>query len=265
MQDQRLRNLVVASAVCAVILATSCGYAQNRSQRISDPYKGLTAQGANGDENAHAGLIERVRSFLGTPRLSAPIANIRTVTLDDDRTPFLKDQIRGRPAIHVVLEDVPLPTGGSEGDARANTTLTLDVYVDAETKHLVKIVSRPPPGVAKPPPDYSPEMAEKILAIISEHYTGFPDEPPGIGFLAALEAVCKDGMGDPGSAKQIIGRYVLLTRRVTDVPKPVWIIKLRGIGPIPTPHGRLPASKRDHIRNVVDARTGKWLYATLNP
>lgn len=259
-------RLLFASAISVIGALGSWAHAQTCSQQAAEPSKNPNTRGTNGDENANTELIEQVRSLLGTASLSASsVASIGILTLDDDRTPFLKDQIRGRPTFHLILENIPLPPDGPESEAKASIMLTLDVYIDVETKHLVKIVSRPPPGVAKPPPDYSPEMAEKILAIISERYTGFPDEPPGIGFLAALEAVRKDGMGDPGSAKQIIGRYVLLTRRVTDVPKPVWIIKLRGIGPIPTPHGRLPASKRDHIRNVVDARTGKWLYATLNP
>ena len=104
--------------------------------QAAEPSKDLNTRGPNGDENANTELIERVRSFLGTASLSASsVASIGILTLGDDRTPFLKDQIRGRPAIHVVLEDVPLPTGGSEGDARANTMLTLDVYLDAETKH----------------------------------------------------------------------------------------------------------------------------------
>jgi len=68
----------------------------------------------------------------------------------------------------------------------------------------------------------------------------------------------------PILAKEIFGSYVLHTYCRNSVPTPVWIIYLRGMPNLPS-HGNVPDYKATNMRFVVDAISGKALYATNMP
>ena len=101
-----------------------------------------------------------------------------------------------------------------------------------------------------------------------EIYHGFPAEPPKISFLDALDAIG----GHPLLAKEIYALYVMESEMKSQ-PRPVWAITLRGIPPlhfITVPPGvsqdKLPPIwQRNHFRYVVNAVTGKVLFATNSP
>ncbi len=56
--------------------------------------------------------------------------------------------------------------------------------------------------------------------------------------------------------------------KMDSAPRAVWAITLRGLPPIPA-HGfgaeSVPVWQRNHMRNVVDAVTGQFLFATNIP
>ena len=98
-----------------------------------------------------------------------------------------------------------------------------------------------------------------------------PDEPPQITFLQAIDRVLAGGMGSPFLAKEIDGYYVRHARGDQE-PRPVWIVELRGLPPYPLKGGgpgfdseEVSPRYRNHMRNVVDARTGQVLFANNLP
>ncbi|GMV96053.1 MAG: hypothetical protein HRF43_08465 [Phycisphaerae bacterium] len=102
-----------------------------------------------------------------------------------------------------------------------------------------------------------------------ESYTGPPDVEPKLTFIDAVDAVLSKGIGSPYLAKEIYGSYVMYSKPGSDA-RPVWVITLRGLPPIPS-YGRPPGAPeppawmRNRRRNVVDAMTGEVLFATNTP
>jgi hypothetical protein len=97
-----------------------------------------------------------------------------------------------------------------------------------------------------------------------EKYVGFPDVAPRVRLLQALEIVMKKGGGNPYLAKQIVAHYVMQTW-MGGKPRAVWAITLRGIPPIEPPDPGVSVDALNHIRNIVDGETGKWLGAGTCP
>jgi hypothetical protein len=79
--------------------------------------------------------------------------------------------------------------------------------------------------------------------------------------------VLSHGIGSPFLAKEIHGVYVMHSR-MGSTPRPVWAITLRGLPPMAArgSYGdTIPVWQRNHMRNVLDARSGEVLFATNSP
>ena len=120
-------------------------------------------------------------------------------------------------------------------------------------------------------PEPNAVSAERQLRASGEIYLGFPDVPPSINFLDALDIILKDGVGSPFSAKEIDALYVMYSRR-NSKPCRAWVITLRGIPPLPV--SIPPGASREiaeqvwgynHIRTVINDETGKILLMTNWP
>lgn len=248
--ESQRRFVVAVIVACAPLLMAQTGDVGGSSEKSVDA----------------TNIEERMAVWIGAAERFDTSVGPKTISLNADDTPFLHNQVRGRPMVHSIIEGVRLTPDSKNGTVRSKA-LAFDVYIDADTKRLVKIVSRQPSGIAPPASHVSVEKAELMLSYIGERYEGFPDTPPRIGFVQALQAVRQEGLGDPLIAKEIVGRYVDLARIGASgiTRKAVWIINLKGIAAIPSPTGRGPSAKRNQMRHVVDAQTGKWLYATLKP
>jgi hypothetical protein len=122
-----------------------------------------------------------------------------------------------------------------------------------------------PPGV-RPTPGGA--AAQDQLRRAGESYAGLPTAAPRVSLLRALDAVFMQGVGPPLYSREIQALYVTLARQGR-APAPVWVITLNGFPPMPEsgPHGAgpTPAWQRNHMRNVVDANTGRLLFATTVP
>jgi hypothetical protein len=120
-------------------------------------------------------------------------------------------------------------------------------------------------------PRASASHAETQLRANAEKYTGLPGNAPGVDFLQALDKVLSEGSGSPLLAKEIDGLYVMHARRAEQAI-PVWVVELRGLPPFPVrgpagAHGdaQVPVWLRNHMRNILDARTGRVLFANNAP
>jgi hypothetical protein len=118
---------------------------------------------------------------------------------------------------------------------------------------------------ARPTPDG--DVAQRQLQQAAERYAGLPASPPRVSLLQALDAVLVRGIGSPLQASEIHVLYVMHVHHGR-APVPAWVITLNGIPPLPHkgPRGaEVPVWQLNHIRNVVDANTGKPLFATTIP
>ncbi len=209
--------------------------------------------------------VDRARLCLGLaePDQGRTIAATLT-TASTDTTPFLSAHLVGRPIWRVAIDGWRMELQ-SAPDAKDRYHRTLDVFVDPVDGRLLKILSRWPQGVPEglpiPPAAFAEQQMRRSRL---EVFHGFPEEPPSITFLQALDIIVTDGVGSPFVAKQILAHYVLGSFEDRE-PVPLWSITLRGIGQIRASNPNVPAAARNHIRNIIDARTGEWLYATSTP
>jgi hypothetical protein len=201
-----------------------------------------------------AEAIARANTLTGLDRLGRqPVAV--SVKVAEDVTPFLGQRNVGKPAWR--LEYPVGPPYQSK----------FVVLLDAVTGHLLSITAMVDgsrlDGDAMP----SYDKATRILRSQDEVYEGYPDQDPKVDFLSALESIAHDGFGSPERAKVIHGAYVLDSQRGATA-RGVWAITLRGLPPIaahgPDPKG-VPKAQRTHMRNLVDAATGKVLQAVNSP
>lgn len=207
--------------------------------------------------------VDRAIKILGAPRELASTAEAELVILETDDTPFLHEQVVGRPLWEIVIPKWKLKFKSAKG-AEDAFERTFDVLVDPENGNVLRVASRWPQGVAGEPLDIPAQSAEDQMGRRSEKYHGFPAEAPRITFAQALEVVYGPGVGNPLVAKRITGRYVVQSAP-RGGPSPVWAITLEGIKrQVPSPPGSRPRSI-SRIRNIVDARTGEWLRATTIP
>jgi hypothetical protein len=210
--------------------------------------------------------VATAREIVGVPDGARPELTAKLVTLSEDDTPFLNDEIVGRPIWHVVIADWKLQLKSAPPDAEDTYARTFDVLLDPRDGKLLKILSRWPKGVppiAPQPPADSAEVQMHNAGL--EKYHGFPEAKPTLSFLVALDVVYKDGgLGNPLVSKQILAHYVVRSAMGRE-PKAVWAITLRGFPAFEASHPGVPIDARNHARHIVDAKTGKWICAGTSP
>ena len=178
-----------------------------------------------------AQAVAQVLETLGAPKHLRSETTAKLVTLAEDNTPFLSEQIVGRQLWHVIIKKWKLRLDSAIPGFEDSYERTFDVLLDLENGNILKIVSRWPEGIAQiapEPPAWSAE--EQMRASGLEKYHSFPESPPLITFLQALDIILTEGVGSPLVAKQIVAQYVVRSS-MGRKPKRVWAITLRGIPP----------------------------------
>ncbi len=207
--------------------------------------------------------VAKTREIVGLAQASPARLSAELVMPIEDNTPFLYDEIVGWPVWHVVVTDW-MPDPKTPSSTVEPYLRVLDVLIDAEKGCLLEAVTRWPDGVPPIAPEPSARSAEEQLRNAGlEKYVGFPDGPPRVNLLRALEITSKEA-GEPDHAKRIVAHYVMQRRMRSDA-RPVWAITLRGIGPIkPLPPGE-PVGALNDIRAIINAETGKCLGSNTVP
>ncbi len=189
------------------------------------------------------------------------------VTVNSDNTPFLWRQRIGKRAWLVTFVNVSLKLPSAIAGYRDPYRRQFDVLLDEDSGELLSITSLFRGAAPDMRPQPSGEVAERQLSAEKETYEGVPAEDPRVTFLGALDIILSKGMGSPFLAKEIFAVYVM-EARMGSPARPVWAITLRGIPPI-SAHGpyadEVPVWQRNHMRNVIDAKTGEFLFATNSP
>lgn len=258
--------MTIAGSAVTVALLTTFIMAQNRRQ---DTAMAPSEAREEPDRSEwiltdQTDAIDQALNILGLPVEADGRVAPEIVSLAEDNTPFLTEQILDRPLWHVVIQDWQLLLASAPAAIEDQYTRTFDAYLNPVDGRLVKIVSRWPDDVARIPPEPEASIyAEQMLRSGNETYFGFPDGNPSVTFLDALDAVIR-GHGNPFAAAQIIGQYVEWSRMDQD-PRPVWAITLRGIPPFAAAYPGVSIHARNHLRHIVDAETGEWLCASTTP
>ena len=139
--------------------------------------------------------VDRAIKLLGAPRELASTAEAELVILETDDTPFLHEQVVGRPIWEIVIPKWKLKLKSAKGVEDAFER-TFDVLLDPENGNVLRVASRWPQGVAGEPPDLPAQSAEdQMWGTSKEKYDSFPDEEPRITFAQALEVVYGPGVG----------------------------------------------------------------------
>jgi hypothetical protein len=209
--------------------------------------------------------IARIKEILGVSGQGDLQIDAKIVLLAEDNTPFLSGQVTGRPVWHVVISNWKLHLKSAPPDVKDVYTRVFDIFLGAEEGHLLKIVSRWPQGVPRIPPEPGPaSYTDQVRRSGKGKYHGFPKEDPPIKFLDALDSIFREA-GDPLGAEQIVGQYVVWSQ-MDRPPKPVWAITLRDTQPMwESAFPGAAVSARNHMRHIVDGRTGKCICAGSVP
>ncbi len=211
--------------------------------------------------------ITQALGIFGISAAASQGVEARVIILDEDKTPFLHKQITKRPLWRISVHKYRLRLKSAATDENDLYERTFDLFLDPRDGKLLKIISRWPQGVPESAPEPRAAFAEQCFRDSGrEKYHSFPDTPPKINFLNALNAVNASGaIGcNPLIAKQIVAHYVIRSKMGRE-PQPVWAITLRGIAPFEAAYPGVPVAARDHMRHIIDARTGKWLGAGTSP
>jgi hypothetical protein len=199
-------------------------------------------------------------------RVSSKIS-ARRVRITQDLIPFLGKQFIGRAAWRVDFEDASLKLDSAIPGFEDQYRRKFSVFLGESNGELLYINSKFRGAAPDMRPEPTGEPAEVQLLSEGEIYHGLPEVQPKISFLDALDIVLSKGMGSPFLAKEIDGAYVLHSRMASR-PKPVWMIMLRGLPPMPargSAGDKVPVWQRNHMRNVIDAMTGEFMFATNSP
>src|SRR5258708_7035727 len=153
------------------------------------------------------------------------------------------------------------------GQPRFPNLKSLDAVVSPRTQIVYKLTS---PWAAEAPPiapfPRAPEE-ERQLRNLGERFVGLPDTEPDVDFYTALKQLELTGPVAPQQAKQLIAYLVTHhTRKYS--PRNVWIIQTRGIDMVMEGYAAqsdIPIDARNHMRHIIDATTGVWLYSDTAP
>ncbi len=144
---------------------------------------------------------------------------------------------------------------------------SLEAVVHPRTEIAYKLISPWKAGAPPIAPFPNAEEEERQLRNLGERFVGFPASEPNVDFYNALKNVETTGIVAPKEAKQVIAYLVMHHTRTYD-PRPVWIIQTRGVELKMEGYGArgdVPIDARNHMRHVIDATTGAWLYSDTTP
>jgi hypothetical protein len=153
------------------------------------------------------------------------------------------------------------------GRPRFPNIKTLDAVVHPRTQLVYKLTTPWPAGAPPIAPFPSAPEEERQLRNLGERFVGLPDAEPDVDFYTALKQLESTGPVAPQQAKQVIAYLVTHhTRKYS--PRNVWIIQTRGIElemeGYAAQYG-VPIDARNHMRHIIDATTGEWLYSDTAP
>lgn len=153
------------------------------------------------------------------------------------------------------------------GRPRFPNIRALDAVVHPRTQIVYKLTSPWPAGVPPIAPFPKAPEEERQLRNLGERIVGLPEVEPDVDFYTALKQLQLTGTVAPDQAKQVIA-YLVVHHTRKYAPRTVWIIQTRGIELELEGYAAMadiPIDARNHMRHIIDATTGAWLYSDTAP
>jgi hypothetical protein len=153
------------------------------------------------------------------------------------------------------------------GRPRFPNVATIDMIINPQTEIVYKVTTPWAAGAPPIAPFPSAQEEERQLRTLGERFVGLPDAEPDVDFYAALKQLELTGPIAPTTAKQLIA-YLVTHHTPYYGPRNVWIIQTRGIAIAAEGYAAMAdihPDARNHMRHVVDATTGRWIYSDTAP
>lgn len=259
----KLRGIFISLAIIMLLLVFVCSRPGSRGQTIETSHKKKISK-----ETQDAPILEEVKELSGlgsTGVWEAPVL----ISGDEAGIPFVGESLKGKNIWCVNVKEAALEMGSKNGERIKCYTSNITILFDHESGIIIKInaildkersLQRSSKG--------SIASAERQMREVSEIYTGVPEEKPLVGFGDVLRNIYVSGFGgNPVEASEIEAVYVMQSH-LRKEPRAVWAITLHGIPPFSTFGGNdnsVPISQRNHLRTIVDAKTGEVLRSTTVP
>ncbi len=213
------------------------------------------------DQRAAIGQARRILDLPGNPSLPA---RAEVITVIQDNTPYLSEQVVSRPIWHVIIEKCRIVLPSEVNPVEDSYERTFDVLIDPRNGALLRISSRLPDGATPLPREASATVAtEQLMNRGSERYHSFVPETPVMSFYEALVALVHDG-NQPLEAEQMVGQYIAWSM-LGQKPKAAWAVTLNRITPFESAYPGIPVEARNHMRYIVDPDTGRLVCGTTTP
>jgi hypothetical protein len=262
------RDFLGHMAVATAALCPVQALAERRTGVSSPPKPAGETKSPSLLPHSEKEAIAIATSRIGLRNVDPKAVVVRNVMLTKQCLPFFPDELRGRTAWVVEFTNLDLAKASGNASLTNAFVKNLIATLCPETGEVMRVVSTWPNGVPRRAEHPSAAEEERQLKASSHTYVGFPKEKPNI---TLCDAIAKSvPWGD--DVKQICACYV---DRVwmNHAPESVWVVYLRGHGAMPfsIPYGfkdlkvEIPEDAGNHLRNVVDAKTGKWLFADTIP
>ena len=180
----------------------------------------------------------------------------------EDQSTWKNDEITARLQFH----DLHNVTKRSR--PRFPNLKSLSAVVNPHTQQILKIASEWPEGIVHIAPFPNAVEEERQLLGKSERFVSLPAVSPPVDFFTAMKQLDLVGPVSPGNAKQVMAYLVdHVTPRYGS--RTVWIIQTRGIDLVAEGYasrrGSIHPEARNHMRHIIDATTGQWLYSDTTP
>lgn len=211
--------------------------------------------------SAYEKAIEYTGFSVSESSAKSAITQAQLVTISDDNTPFVAEQINGHEVWEIKFEGIRV--------GKDQQVMDRDYFVllDPITGQLLNIFSISDEfGSSDTLPAPTAKAADRYLNSIKITFNGLPKEVPPVNFAQALDA-CP---GKPATqAKVITGIYVDHTTLAHGQSPQSWIIISRGLeSPLPG-SGRgsesIPPNRSNFSWSAIDAVTGVAMYITNAP
>jgi hypothetical protein len=204
-------------------------------------------------------IVKAINQMIGLAKLFE-IEKIESANLSDVNIPFLSESLNGKKGIRITFAPGHLILPSDTKSDRY--TRQFQVLFDEDAKRIILVTSTLTDASISVPREAATADAEADLRHTVEEYKGFPDSPPTITFMDALDSVHRSAPIEPAWAKEIDGVYVMHSLN-GEKARPMWIIRFRGVPSLETRLG--PDWESNSLRSVIDASTGKRLFSTNTP
>jgi len=260
------KNLIYINIITILILCFNIFAENPENNKLSQNTSILTSEEVVSKAIEYLG-IQKFKDF----NIDKAITKTESIILHDSTTPFVGELMNGKPVWEVVfnvdfdfIDEKYLR--GDDRFIKGNAYIKdIHIYLDKESGILLKI-NVIKSGVSENELPILPpqKVVEEKYSVAEQKYHDFPQKTE-ISFIEALIEAGHE-VANMKDAIMITALYINYSNFKVKV-KPVWDIHLYGIKHALGERRKniVPEYQRNHLRIVIDAATGKLLFAVGSP